>query len=202
MNNTNVVRASVFGCRIASVLAVLLLAANAFGQGATDKVTGEYTRANCDGCQPGDELKFFSYRLLSAHEASRKHPQKGFMFAVNDAGKWFGLDFTDTHNTCVNIYEDGRARIGGVVKYGNGPQVGRAFGFYLEDHRGPAYFSDNGHTVRFTWDYNLVEDARQYLQHWCKTGELPNDPLIGYAVWPGVVIDGNFVVHNSPKDGD
>jgi hypothetical protein len=90
MNNTNVVRASVFGCRIASVLAVLLLAANAFGQGATDKVTGEYTRANCDGCQPGDELKFFSYRLLSAHEASRKHPQKGFMFAVNDAGKWFG----------------------------------------------------------------------------------------------------------------
>ena len=108
-----------------------LLAANAFAQGATDKVTGTYTRANCFGCQPGDELKFMSYRWLNAKEASAKHPQKGTMFALNDKGYWFELDFTDTVNTCVKIYEDGRARIGGVVQYANGPQIGRAENFSL-----------------------------------------------------------------------
>ena len=201
MNNTNVVRASVFGCRIASVLAVLLLGANAFAQGAADKVTGEYTRAGCNGCQPGEALNFVSYRLLDAHEASGKQPQKGFFFALNDAGLWFELDFTDTFNTCVKIYDDGRARIGGVIKSGNGPQVGRAFGFYLEDNGGPAYFSDKEHTVRFTTDYDS-EAARQYVQNWCETGDLQGEPLEGYVVWFGIVIDGNFVVHNSPKDGD
>ena len=180
-----------------------LLAANAFAQGATDKVTGTYTRANCFGCQPGDELKFMSYRWLNAKEASAKHPQKGTMFALNDKGYWFELDFTDTVNTCVKIYEDGRARIGGVVQYANGPQIGRAFGFYLEDQGGPAYFSDKGHTVRFAWE-RYSEAARLQLQHWCKTGEPPSDldKLDGYVVWPGIVIDGNFVIHNSPKDGD
>jgi hypothetical protein len=201
MNTTNVTRASLFGCRIASVLAVLLLGANAFAQGAADKVTGEYTRAGCNGCQPGQALSFISYRLLNAHEASGNGPQKGFFFALNDAGSWFELDFTDTFNTCVKIYDDGRARIGGVVKSGNGPQVDRAFGFYLEDDGGPAYFSDRGHTVRFTTDYDS-EVARQYVQYWCETGELPDEELEGYAVWFGIVIDGNLVIHNSPKDGD
>jgi len=182
--------------------AAYLLVANAFAGGAADKVTGEYTRAGCNGCQPGDELNFISYRLLNAHEASGKYPQKGFMFALNDAGFWFELDFTDAFNTCVKIYEDGRARIGGVVNSGNGAQVGRAFGFYLEDQGGPAYFSDMGHTVRFTTDYGLVEAARLYVQHWCQTGLLPGDPLPGYVVWAGIVIDGNLVIHNSPKDGD
>ena len=182
--------------------ALCLLGANAFAQGATDKVTGEYTGAACNGCQPGDALNFVSSRLLNAHEASDKHPQKGFMFRWNEAGSWFALDFTDTYNTCVNIYQNGRARIGGVVEYGNGPQVGRVFGFYLEDAGGPAYFSDKGHTVRFTWNYELVDTARDYLKHWCDTGMLPNAPLEGYAVWPSIVIDGNLVIHNSPKDGD
>jgi hypothetical protein len=201
MNNTNVVRASVFGCRIASVLAVLLLGANAFAQGAADKVTGEYTRAGCNDCQPGEVLNFVSYRLLNAHEASGKQPQKGFFFAFNDAGLWFALDFTDTTNTCVKIYDDGRARIGGVIKSGNGPQVDRAFGFYLEDNGGPAYFSDKGHTVRFTTDYNS-DVALAYVRHWCESGELLGTELPGYVVWSSIVIDGNFVVHNSPKDGD
>lgn len=182
--------------------ALCLLGANAFAKGATDKVTGTYTRANCNGCQPGDILGFMSYRWLNAKEASAKHRQKGTMFALNDLGYWFELDFTDTVNTCVNIYEDGHARIGGVVKYGNGPQVGRVFGFYLEDQGGPAYFSDNGYTVRFTHDYNLVDKAKSQLMDWCETGEPPDVALEGYAVWRGIVIDGNFVIHNSPKDGD
>ncbi len=182
--------------------ALCLLAANAFAQGATDKVTGGYTRAGCNGCQPGDTLNFVASRLVNAHEASDKHPQKGFFYSWNDAGRWFAMDFTDTFNTCVNVYEDGKARIGGVIKYGNGPQVGRVFGIYLEDHDGPAYFSDKGHTVRFSWTYELVDEAREYLKYWCDTGMLPGDPLEGYAVWPAIVIGGNFVIHNSPADGD
>ena len=201
MNAINLKRASLPECRIAFVLAVLLLGANAFAQGAADKVTGEYTRAGCYDCQPDQPLSFISYRLVEAHEATNMHPQKGFFYAINDAGRWFELDFTDDFNTCVNIYEDGRARIAGVVKDGNGPQVGRAFGFYMEDNGEPAYFSDKVHTVRFTLDYDS-EDARQYLHHWCETGDLPGDPLFGYAVWFGIVIDGNFVVHNSPTDED
>jgi len=194
--------------RLFFILTACLVAANVFAGGAVDKVTGEYTRAGCNGCQPGDVLNFISYRLLNAHEASDKHPQKGFMFALNDKGYWFELDFNDTFNTCVNINEDGKARIGGVVYSGNGPQVGRAFGFYLEDHGGPAYFSDKGHTVRFAADVPENEDdewretARQYVQHWCQTSLLPGPPLGGYAVWSGIVIDGNLVIHNSPKDGD
>ena len=180
---------------------LFLLSSNAGAQGSPDKVTGEFTRANCYDCQPGDDLAFISHRLLNAHEATDKHPQKGFMFAMNDAGIWFELDFTDTHNTCVNVFEDGRARIGGIVQDGNGPQVGRTFGFYLEDQSGPAYFSDKTHTVRFTLD-RWTDDARDYLHHWCQTGELLGAPLRGYAVWFGIVIDGNFVVHNSPRDGD
>jgi hypothetical protein len=180
------------------------VAANVFAGGAVDKVTGEYTRAGCPNyeCQPGDDLLFIAYRILSAHEAGGKHPQKGFMFSLNNFGTWFELDFTDTFNTCVYISEDGKARIGGVVNSGNGAQVGRAFGFYLEDEGGPAYFSDKGHTVRFTTEYALVDSARQYVQHWCQTGFLLGEPLPGYAVWTGIVIDGNLVIHNSPKDGD
>jgi hypothetical protein len=181
-----------------------LLAANAFAQGATDKVTGEYTRAGCNDCQPGDVLNFVGHRLLSVHEASRKRPQKGFLFSWNDAGRWFALDFTDTFNTCVNVYADGRARIGGVIEYGNGPQVGRVFGFYLEDHGAPAYFSDKSHTVRFALDYEAVDAARNHLMSWCATGELPapGEALAGLVVWPGIVIDGNLTVHNSASDGD
>lgn len=182
-------------------VATCLLAANSFAGGIVDKATGEYTRAGCYDCQPGDELGFVSNRLLSAHEASHKHPQKGSMFSWNDDGLWFELDFTDTFNTCVKVYEDGRARVGGLVHAGNGPQVGRYFGFYLEDNGEPAYFSDRGATVRISWDY-WSEPARMYFQHWCQTGNLPGDPLPGYTIWPSIVIEGNLAIHNSERDGD
>jgi len=187
-----------------TLMAACLLAANAFAGGTTDKVTGEFTRGSCFDCVPGTDLAFISHRLLSAHEAGPKHPQRGFLFSINEAGTWFEMDFSDTFNTCVNIYEDGKARIGGVILdgHGNGPQVGRVFGFHLEDNGGPAYFSDMGHTVRFTWDYPLKETAREYFQHWCQTGLLPGDPLPGYVVWFGTTVDGNYVIHNSPADGD
>ncbi len=186
-----------------ALMTAFLLAGNALAGGAVDKVTGEFSRGSCFDCIPGTDLPFISHRLVSAHEAGTKHPQKGFLFSVSEnSGHWFELDFSDTYNTCVNVYEDGKARIGGVVEYGSGPQVGRVFGFYMEDNGGPAYFSDMGHTVRFTTEYHLVEIAREYFQHWCQTGLLPGNPLPGYVVWFGTVIDGNYVVHNSPKDGD
>lgn len=186
-----------------ALLTAFLLAGNALAGGAVDKVTGEYTRGSCYDCIPGTDLPFIAHRLVSAHEAGQKRPQKGFLLSVSEnSGHWFELDFSDTFNTCVNVYEDGKARIGGVIESGSGPQVGRVYGFYLEDNGGPAYFSDRGHTVRFTYEYHLVEIAREYLQHWCRTGLLPGDPLPGYVVWFGTVVDGNFVVHNSPRDGD
>ena len=49
------------------------------------------------------------------------------------------------------------------------------------------------HTVRFTYEYDLVEIAREYLQHWCRTGLLPGGPLPGYVVWFGTVIDDDGV---------
>jgi hypothetical protein len=190
-------------------MTAFLLAGNALAGGVVDKVTGEFSRGSCFDCIPGMDLPFVSHRLLSAHEAGPKHPQKGFLFSVSETSgnwfeleNWFELDFSDTFNTCVNVYEDGKARIGGVVESGSGAQVGRVFGFYLEDNGGPAYFSDMGHTVRFTYEYHLVEIAREYLQHWCQTGLLPGDPLPGYTVWFGTTVDGNYVIHNSPKDGD
>ncbi len=170
-------------------------------QGATDGVFGTYTRAGCIECQPGDELTFVGHRLLTAREAMGALPQTGFMYLWNDAGTWFALDFADSYNTCVRVYDEGRARIAGVVQSGNGPQVGRAFGFHLEDQPGPAYFNDRTTTVRFTSAYGS-EDARQYMHYWCETGELPGAELTGYAVWPGIVIDGSFVICNSPSDGD
>ena len=181
--------------------ALELMEAATCAESETDKVVGAYTRANCDDCEPGDELTFVRQRLLTAHEAMGGFAQAGFMYSWNDAGGWYGLDFTDTYNTCVRIYDDGRARIGGVVKFGNGPQVGRAFGFHMEDQPGPAFFNDKVQTVRFSSDYDS-ETARQYAHYWCQTGELQGEALAGYAEWPGIVIDGSFVICNLPMDGD
>jgi hypothetical protein len=182
-----------------TITAACLLAMTAFAGGAVDKITGEFTRAGCNGCEPGDDLLFVANRILTAHEASDKHPQKGFLFSWNDSGNWFEMDFTDTHNTCVNVHEDGRARAGGLVHAGNGPQVGRYFGIIYVDAGEPAYFFDHGATVRISTDY-WSEAARVAFQDWCATGNLT--PLPGLAVWPGITIEGNFKVHNSPADGD
>ena len=186
------------------LITACLLAGNVLAGGAVDKVTGEYTRGSCNPCIPGSDLPFIGHRLISAHEASDTHPQRGFFFSINEYGTWMELDFNDTLNSCVNVFEDGKARVAGIVQEGNGAQVGRAFGFYLEDNGGPAYFSDMTRTVRFTnrEDIVPVETLREYLHYWCHMNDLPGAPLPGYVVWFGTVVDGNFVVHNSPRDGD
>lgn len=135
---------------ITIAVSACLLASNAAADSAIDKVTGEFTLADA------------THRLLSAHEAGGKHMQKGLMFSWHDDGLWFEVDFRDTENTCVNVYADGQARIGGLVSGGNGPQVGRYFGFLLVDGGEPAPFVDHGFTYRVRTDY-WSEAARQAL---------------------------------------
>jgi hypothetical protein len=180
-----------------------LVAANVFAGGKVDKATGDYVHGNCWDCVPGDELPFISHKLMSAHEASGKHRQKGFVFSWNLKGKWFEMDLSDTDNTCVKIYEDGRVRTGGLVSEGNGPQVGRYFGLELEDNGEPAYFVDRGTTVRFSTEY-YFEPARLAFLEWCETGNIPPEGEVpeGFTIWKHVIFEGNLQVHNSPRDGD
>jgi hypothetical protein len=167
--------------------AACLLASNVIAGGAVDKVTGEFTLSND------------SHRLVSAHESGGGHLQKGFLFSLSDQGVWFEIDFNDADNTCVNVFGDGEARIGGLVSQGNGPQVGRYFGFLLVDAGEPALLVDHGFTYRVGTDY-WSEEARLALLEWCASGtlaELPNQ-----AIWPYVITDGNLQVHDHPGDGD
>lgn len=172
-------------------------AATAFAGGAVDKVTGDFTQGSC--CLPDGQLRAVTHRLISAHEESDKHPQAGFLLSWGDDGVWFEMDFSDAANTCVKVYADGQARIGGLVSDGNGPQVGRYFGIYLADAGEPAYFVDHGVNHRMSLDY-YSEETRLAFLDWCATGELPG--LEGQTVWPFVIFQGNLQIHNSPGDGD
>lgn len=186
-----------------------MAAANAIAGGAVDKVTGDFMRGNCWDCSPGDELGFIAHRLISAHEASGKHPQKGFMLSWRDDGSWWEMDFSDPVETCVHVYADGVVRMGGLVTAGQrtdgtpAAQIGRYFGLLLFDAGEPAYFVDHGFTHRFSTDY-WSEEARGQFMEWCETGNLPaeGEALPGFTIWSGVVFDGNLQVHNSPQDGD
>ena len=184
-------------------LVAILAGADAFARGSADKVTGDFTHGNCGECGPGHELLFISHKLISAQEGHGNRPQKGFLFSWNDNGRWFEMDFRDTNNTCVHVDMDGHVRTGGLVSDGNGAQVGRYFGLEFSDNGEPAYFVDDGATIRFSRDY-WSEAARIAFLDWCETGLLPGPDagLNGLAVWPNVIIKGNVQVHNSPGDGD
>lgn len=189
--------------------ATCLFAASVLAGGAVDKVTGDFTQGACWDCTPGDTLGQIAHRLISAHEASGKHRQKGFMLSWRDNGSWWEMDFRDAANTCVHVSADGEARIGGLVTDGQrpdgtaAPQIGRFFGVFLVDEAEPAYFKDHGLVYRFSTDY-WSDEARQQFFEWCNTGNLPavEDRLTNFAVWSHVVIEGNLQVHNSHKDGD
>jgi len=174
------------------VLAIFTLTVYAGGpadnaRGPADKVTGEFTHNG------------IYHRLLSAHEATDTHPQKGFFLSWRDTGTWWEMDFNDTENTCVNVFASGQARIGGLVKNANdgAPQVGRYFGILLVDGGEPGIVVDYGFTFRVTLDY-WSEDARLALLSWCETGVMAG--LYGQAIWPSVVTDGNLQVHTSPHN--
>jgi len=194
---------------IAIAATAAMAAANAIAGGATDKVTGDFMQTNCWDCVPGDELSFVAHRLVSAHEATDKQPQKGFFLSWRDDGSWWEMDFDDPAETCVHVYADGFVRMGGLVTDGQNlygdpaPQIGRYFGVFLADGGEPAYFVDHGMIYRFSTDYWSTAARDQFFE-WCATGALPSgdDLLPGAAEWPNVVFQGNLQVHNSPKDGD
>jgi hypothetical protein len=186
-----------------------LLAVNAYA-GGTDKVTGEYTRGNCPdfACEPpGEELGFVYHRMIIAHESSNKKPQKGFLLSWRDDGYWYEIDLSDSTNSCVHVFQDGKARIGGVVTDGSpgAPPIGRYFGVLMEDGGQPAYWADRSVTIRMSSLYvgeEGWEDVRSFFLNWCETGST-EDPPVGFNdAWKGIVFEGNFKVHNSPRDGD
>jgi hypothetical protein len=185
--------------------AIALFTFSVYAKGPVDKVTGEYT------------LNGIYHRLVSAHEANGKRPQKGFFLSWRDDGSWYEMDFNDTENTCVNVFTEGQARIGGLVSEGikdseDAPQIGRYFGFIVVDGGEPGSIVDYGFTYRVSTDY-WSEDAKLALLNWCETGvlELDGSAVIGppIAVQKGAVVwglhfvtDGNLQVHNSPSDID
>jgi len=186
-------------------IAIALFTLTGYARGPADKVTGEYI------------LNDRYHRLVSAHEASGNRPQKGFFLSWQDNGSWYEMDFNDTENTCVNVFTDGQARIGGLVRKGvkdnePAPQIGRYFGIFVEDGGEPGSIVDYGFTYRVSTDY-WSENARLALLDWCETGELELDgsaviapPIAvqeGAVVWGlHFVTDGNLQVHNSPSDND
>ena len=101
----------------------------------------------------------------------------------------------------INVFADGQARIGGLVidANENAPQIGRYFGFHLVDGGEPGLFVDHGVAYRVTTDY-WSEEARLALLEWCDSGE-PGG-MVGQALWPAVVTEGNMQVHNSPRSDD
>ena len=174
---------------ISLVFVLTLFTLGTYAHGPAEKVTGEFTHND----------RF--HRLVSAHEAMGKNLQKGFFLSWRDDGRWYEIDFWDTEHSCVNVFAEGQARIGGLVREGNegAPQIGRYFGLFMIDGGEPGPIVDQGFTYRVTTDY-WSEEARLALLNWCETGELGG--LFEQAVWPSVVTDGNLQVHNSPRGND
>lgn len=173
--------------RTALLLAAgLLVALPVLGDGPADKVTGTYGHAGCADCPV--------YRKeVVAHEAIGRQPQKGSIYIVRPDGTWNYIDLSAS-NACVHVYDDGKARIGGLNSDGDGPGIGRFFGWEVEDNGEPAAWVDKTTTVRF--DGNA--EGRDYFLDWCATG----NPTGNTAIFPHMVVDGNLQVHNHGADGD
>ncbi len=176
---------------ITLVFALVIFTSTVYAGGPAAKVTGDFV------------LSDVYHRLISAHEATDKHPQKGFFFSWQDTGRWHEIDFRDTENTCINVFAHGQARIGGLISNGNegNPAIGRYFGFNLFDggqgHTG--LIVDHSDTYRVSTVYDS-EDARLALLEWCNSGTYGG--LIGQAIWPHDVTKGNLKVHSSSSNFD
>lgn len=184
--------------RLLMVCAAALTAADGFARGPADKVTGQFTIV---GCCPIGESPVMRHRELSAHEPLGKHRQKGYLFSLNSQDRWYVMNFNDAANTCVNVYGDRRARIGGLISEGN-QAVGRYFGYDIEDWGEPAYLTDTMLVLRFIGPGGPDDAAQARVNFliWCDTGVYSNATVD--RLWPQIVIDGNVKVHNYPGDGD
>lgn len=171
--------------RFILLLAVVFLGSSVMAQGPADKVTGGFWHA------ASPESRIFGKRI-SAHEASSRQPQHGFIYIVfPDGHAWSSIDLSDTQNACVNVYADGKARIGGRITDGIPDYLGRWYGWELEDVGEPAAGRDLSTTYRFG-------DADDLLQ-WCETGYYDNAISGGF---PHTVLSGNLKIHNFAGDAD
>lgn len=174
------------------------------GDGPADKVTGFFYNVSasnpaCSEDPPDLQVTLASAvsKEFSAHEALGKKLQHGYVYLVRPTGAWELIDLGNAGESCVNVYADGEARVGGLIIDGTGPAVGRYFGFEIVDQGEPAACSDMSTTVRFP---RLADDpdSRENFLEWCESGSL--DGNTGY--WPGIVVYGNVKVHNYAGDGD
>jgi len=177
-----------------TTLVTLLLSASVCAGGPADKVTGDFTIVGCYQCVPGDPLGIYRYRDISAHEAAGKRFQKGHLFSWQDNDAWYQMNFRDTENTCVHVYAEGAARIGGLVSDGNVGAVGKYFGYDILDggQPDPELYVDTMWVIRFDG-----ADPKADFFFWCETGT-----VVTATWWPQAVIEGNVKVHNYKYDGD
>jgi len=186
----------------------LLAGAAVAGDGPADKVTGFFYNVSdedpaCSADPPDLQVTLANAvsKEFSAHEALGRKLQYGYVYLVRPNGAWELIDLGNVEESCVNVYEDGKARVGGLVIDGTGPAVGRYFGFEIVDKGEPARCSDMSTTVRFPRPSEDPEDppqGRTDFLNWCETGSLHGST----AYWPGVLVYGNVKVHNYPGDGD
>ena len=184
-----------------SILA--LLTASAFGVDRAEKVTGEFVRApspNPSGATQVTEI--------AAHEAFGRSPQQGYFFTHNDIdgdgvyANWRLIDFDDPENTCVNVYGDGRARIGGYVSKTNegNPLKSRYLGYDLLDGGQPNlneyvdFMTVNLFTEPDPEKRNDRTDPRSAFMEWCETGNLKQKDIDGS--FPKYVVEGNLKIHH------
>jgi hypothetical protein len=189
---------------MAALTVGLLAGAALAGDGPADKVTGSLLNASfsnepCPECPPGIQvnLENANGKEISAHEALGKRLQHGFVYILRVDGTWDLIDLGNGVDSCVYVYADGRARIGGLVVDGTGPGLGRYFGFEVEDKGEPGKWADLITTVRFP-PLSVNPESRENFGAWCAVGNREGNT----AVWPGLVVDGNLKVHNYPGDGD
>lgn len=169
------------------VAAGVLVSLPAGADGAADKVTGKYWHAACAECP------VYGKNVL-AHEASAQKPQKGWIYILRPDGRWNYVDLSNAANACVRVFEDGKARIGGMNIDGTGPGLGLFVGWELEDNGEPAAWVDRTVTVRFP----TGQEGLSYFLNWCETGSRDGNT----AVFPHDVIGGNLQIHNHRGDGD
>jgi len=178
-----------------TIFGLVMLASNALAGGQADKVTGTFAIAGCYECVPGDPLGLIRDRYVYAHEAIGHRAQKGLLFSITDDTWWYEIDFRDTENTCVNIFADGSANIGGLVNDGNVAAVGKYFGYAIADggEPDPDEYMDSMWVIRFDGS-----DPKTDFFNWC----LQTEPVGPATWWPQAVVEGNVKVHNNQGDED
>ncbi len=174
--------------------AATLVFTAAMAAGPADKVSGEFLHVMSPSCPPtADDIAPYG-KEISAHESIDGRMQKGYIYIYRPNGTWNFIDLANAANACVHVFEDGKARVGGMNIDGTGPGLGLYFGWEIEDGGEPGACADSVTGIRFPG----TQEGRAYFLEWCASGDRTGNT----AIWPHVVIEGNLQVHNGPADGD